>query len=194
MRAAACSGISHYQCCSALYSSPPRETAQETLCERVCFDSQRRIEAALGLGRAGAAPKRLQTTGRKFIHAKPNGGSVSLETRSIRPFRGSWHAFGRPVLRSVARGTAVRERYQMSVRVFGLRCREAREADAMGPENKKTTARPRLVLDRRRHPIGFFRIAAFRGSYIAACRRRRRGRFQTSPSARLDRAYDERIS
>lgn len=123
--------------------------------------------------RAGTAPKRPQTTGRKFIHAKPNGDSVSPETRSFGPLRRSWHAFGRPVPRSVVRGAAVHERCQMFRARVRTAVSRAREADAMEPETKKKTTRPRLVLDRRRHPIGVFRIAAFRGSwcYIAACRR-----------------------
>lgn len=50
---------------------------------------------------SNVAAERSLSTGRKFIHAKPNGVSVSLPTRSIRPLRDSWHAADCRVLGAV---------------------------------------------------------------------------------------------
>lgn len=135
---------------------------------RCCFELACRVSFD-----SNAAPRHSLPTGRKFIHAKPNGDSVSLETRSIRPLRGSWHAADCwvPDATSSAQLRSERATTRVAVnRVHVAVCARSRRQEKRRRNKKKSRPRNTQRLARP-PPSGFFRVAPHsRKLFHAACR------------------------
>lgn len=103
VRAAFCFGISRYctvatriLLAAVVNGRAKRLRKPRCSCGQCCVWLTRHVS-----DESNAAAERSLSTGRKFIHAKPNGVSVSLATRSTRPLRNSWHAADSRVLDAV---------------------------------------------------------------------------------------------